>query len=130
MRALLISPWIWRLGLLGLCAAYLQGGLTKLLDFPGAIAEQQHFGLKPAMLFAVVVIITELGGSALVLSGWLRWVGALWLAGFTLMASLVANAFWAMPPGMERFAAANGFFEHLGLVGGFLLVAICDLRQT
>jgi uncharacterized membrane protein YphA (DoxX/SURF4 family) len=26
----------------------------------------------------------------------------------------------AMP---ERFMAANSFFEHLGLVGGFLLVA-------
>jgi hypothetical protein len=30
---------------LGLCAAYLQGGLVKLGDFPGA-AEMQHFGLR------------------------------------------------------------------------------------
>ena len=41
---------------LGLCAAYLQGGLVKLGDFPGAIAEMQHFGLAPAPLFAVLVI--------------------------------------------------------------------------
>jgi len=32
----------------------------------------------------------------------------------------------AMP---ERFMAANAFFEHWGLVGGFLRVAWHDLRQ-
>jgi hypothetical protein len=31
------------------------------------------------------------------------------------------------PP--ERFMAANSFFEHLGLVGGFLLVAWYDSRE-
>jgi hypothetical protein len=34
-----------------------------------------------------------------------------------------------MPAGHERFMAANSFFEHLGLVGGFLLVAWLDLRE-
>lgn len=128
MRALIWSPWLQRLGLLGLCAAYLQGGFDKLLDFPGAVAEQAHFGMAPPVLFAAATIATELAGSALVLSGWLRWVGALWLGGFTLIASFLANAFWTLPPGTERFMTENGFFEHLGLVGGFLLVAIWDLR--
>ncbi|MDH6170826.1 hypothetical protein M2282_006006 [Variovorax boronicumulans] len=31
--------------------------------------------------------------------------------------------------GQERFMAANSFFEHLGLVGGFLLVAWHDLKE-
>ena len=57
---------------LGLCAAYLQGGLVKLGDFPGAIAEMQHFGLAPAPLFAVLVIVLELGASVLILSGRMR----------------------------------------------------------
>ncbi|WEX21438.1 hypothetical protein OH692_16720 [Escherichia coli] len=35
--------WI---GYLGLCAAYLQGGINKLLDFQGAIVEMNHFGLS------------------------------------------------------------------------------------
>jgi uncharacterized membrane protein YphA (DoxX/SURF4 family) len=34
-----------RLFLLMLCAAYIQGGAQKLFDYPGAIAEMQHFGL-------------------------------------------------------------------------------------
>jgi uncharacterized membrane protein YphA (DoxX/SURF4 family) len=37
--------------------------------------------------------------------------------------------FRELPPGHERFMTANGFFEHLGLVGGFLLVAWYDFRD-
>ena len=45
-----------------------------------------------------------------------------------LMATFIANRFWGMAP-PERFMAANSFFEHLGLVGGFLLVAWHDLKD-
>jgi uncharacterized membrane protein YphA (DoxX/SURF4 family) len=44
------------------------------------------------------------------------------------MATFIANRFWGMAP-PERFMAANSFFEHLGLVGGFLLVAWHDLKN-
>lgn len=115
------------LALAGLCAAYLQGGLVKLTDFGGAVGEMTHFGLTPAAPFAVMVIVLELGASVLILTGRLRWLGALALALFTLAATFLANRFWgmAMP---DRFAAENSFFEHLGLVGGFLLVAHEDLK--
>ena len=43
-----------------LCSAYIQGALTKLFDFEGAIQEMTHFGLTPAPFFAVVVIALEL----------------------------------------------------------------------
>jgi uncharacterized membrane protein YphA (DoxX/SURF4 family) len=112
---------------LGLCAAYLQGGLVKLFDFPGTIAEMGHFGLHPPALFAGLVIVLEIAASAMVLSGFKRWLGALALGGFTLLATLIALRFWELPAGQERFMAANSFFEHLGLAGGFLLVAWLDL---
>ena len=35
-----------------------------------------------------------------------------------------------LPAGHERFMAMNAFFEHLGLVGGFILVAWYDLQRT
>ncbi|MDZ5455918.1 DoxX family membrane protein [Azohydromonas lata] len=117
------------LALLGLCAAYLQGGLNKALDFPGAVAEMRHFGLWPAapmaVAVAVAVIVLELGASLLILSGRGRWLGALLLAAFTLAATFLANRFWLLAP-PERFMVENAFFEHLGLVGGFLLVALQD----
>ncbi|MFT8246172.1 DoxX family protein [Roseomonas sp. BN140053] len=117
------------LGLLGLCAAYLQGGLNKLLDFPGAVAEAAHFGLPVPGLVAAATILLELLASALILSGRLRWLGALALGAFTLAATFLANRYWALPPGQDRFMAANAFFEHLGLVGAFLLLALWDLHR-
>ena len=60
------------LAYLGLCAAYLQGGLVKLTDFPGALREMAHFGLSPEPLFAVLVIALELVASIMILAGRLR----------------------------------------------------------
>ncbi|SFN54993.1 DoxX family protein [Variovorax sp. OV329] len=123
------SPAIRWIALLLLCAAYLQGGLQKAFDFPAAIAEMNHFGLAPAVPLAIAVIVLELGAAAMILTGRLRWLGALALAGFTLMATFVALRFWELPAGPARFGATNAFFEHLGLAGGFLLVAWHDLQE-
>jgi uncharacterized membrane protein YphA (DoxX/SURF4 family) len=128
-RPLFGAPWMRFLAYLGLCAAYLQGGLNKLTDFNGAIGEMTHFGLSPAPPFAVLVIILELVASVMILAGFFRWLGALGLGAFTLLATFLALRFWELPAGMERFMAANSFFEHLGLVGGFLLVAWLDLTE-
>ncbi|MBT2302533.1 DoxX family protein [Variovorax paradoxus] len=128
-RRLFTSPGIYWLALLGLCAAYLQGGFNKAVDFPAAIAEMKHFGLAPEAPLAIAVIVLELGASLMILAGFYRWLGALALGGFTLLATLVALRFWEMAPGQERFMAANAFFEHLGLVGGFVLVAWHDLQR-
>jgi uncharacterized membrane protein YphA (DoxX/SURF4 family) len=117
------------IALLGLCAAYIQGGLVKVLDFNAAIVETQSFGLPFATAATGATIVTELVGSALILTGIYRWLGALWLAGFTLFATFVANRFWDMQP-PQRFMVENSFFEHLGLIGGFLLIAWLDLRKS
>ncbi|WP_429133753.1 DoxX family protein [Ensifer sp. 4252] len=114
---------------LGLCAAYIQGPLTKIFDFDAAIGEMNHFGLQPAALFAVAVIVFELLASAMILAGILRWLAALGLAAFTLAATFIALRFWELAPGQERFMATNAFFEHLGLAGAFLLVAWYDLDR-
>jgi uncharacterized membrane protein YphA (DoxX/SURF4 family) len=123
------TPAVRWLALLGLCAAYLQGGLDKAFDLNGAIKELRNFGIGPAAPMAIATIITELVGSALILTGFYRWLGALWLAGFTLMATFIGNRFWELPMS-ERFMSENTFFEHLGLVGGFLLVAWHDLVRS
>ncbi|MGV1788218.1 DoxX family protein [Agrobacterium tumefaciens] len=123
------SPITRTVSLLALCAAYIQGPLTKIFDFNGALAEMNHFGLQPAALFAVVVIVFELTASAMVVSGFLRWAGALALAGFTLLATFIALRFWEMAPGMDRMMATNAFFEHIGLAGAFIFVAAADLAK-
>lgn len=115
-----------------LCAAYMQGGLNKLLDFPGAVGEARHFGLPLPAVTAVMTIALELLGSAAVVlgGGWLRQAGALALAAFTLAASFIANRFWDLPTGPDRFMTANALFEHVGLVVGLLLVALITPRPV
>ena len=124
----LATPSLRWICLLLICAAYLQGGINKLMDFQSAIGEMQHFGLSPPGPMAALVIAGELGASLMILSGFYRWLGAGYLAVFTLMATLLANRYWEIA-GPERFMAANGFYEHLGLAGAFLLVAWHDLRE-
>jgi uncharacterized membrane protein YphA (DoxX/SURF4 family) len=128
LSARVTPAWLRWIALLCLCAAYLQGGLVKLTDFNGAIAEMHHFGMAPAVPLAVAVIALELGASLMILTGFGRWLGALALAGFTVLATFTANRFWAAPP-EAQFMLANAFFEHIGLIGGFLLVAWEDLRR-
>lgn len=121
-----LSPGVYWLGLLLLCSAYLQGAFDKIRDFKAAISEMQSFGLSPAAPFAALVIVFELLASLLILSGFYRWLGALALAGFTVLANFLALQFWRLPK-PERVKVANAFFEHLGLAGAFLLVAWHDL---
>jgi uncharacterized membrane protein YphA (DoxX/SURF4 family) len=46
----------------------------------------------------------------------------------TAVAMLAANDFWAKT-GHDRFLATNAFFEHLGLIAGFVLVALVPADQ-
>lgn len=119
------TAFVARLALVG---PYLIGGIAKLTDWQGAIAEQAHFGMQPATLFAALTVAVELVGPALILAGRLVWLGAGMLGVFTLFAAIVANAFWTMD-GPERFMATNAFFEHLGLIGGLVLVAMLSHRK-
>ncbi|RCW74510.1 DoxX family protein [Pseudorhodoferax soli] len=126
VRSAFAAPWVQSLALLLLCGAYLQGAFDKARDFPAAVAEMRQFGLAPAAPLAAATIALEAIASAMVVSGWGRWLGALALAGFTLLANLLAARFWTLPAA-ERRPVANTFFEHLGLAGAFLLVAWHDL---
>jgi uncharacterized membrane protein YphA (DoxX/SURF4 family) len=122
--AILDWPPTWFLARLLLVSAYILGGIVKASDWPGAVTEQAHFGMNPPAFWAALTIAVEIVGPLLILSGRLIWLGAGMLGVFTVLAAITANAFWAMPPGPERFMTTNAFFEHLGLVGGFVLAAM------
>ncbi len=119
----------WFLARLLLVGAYLLGGVVKASDWPAAVAEQAHFAMNPPQLWAALTVAVEIVGPLLILSGRLIWLGAGMLGVFTLLAAFTANAFWTMPAGQDRFMATNAFFEHLGLVGGFVLAALVAERE-
>ncbi|WP_322028261.1 DoxX family protein [Burkholderia sp. BCC1981] len=125
IRALLSQPWVLPLARLALVSAYLIGGVAKALDFDGAVAEQAHFGLHPAALWAALAIAVEIGGSLCVVFRRFTWLGAGSLGMLTLVAMVVANDFWNRS-GAEHFMALNSFFEHLGLIAALVLATVLD----
>lgn len=121
--AILDWRWTWLIARAGLTSAYFIGGFTKLFDFTDAVAEQQHYGLNPGWLWASLTIFVELVGPGLIISGRFVWLGAGMLGVFTALAAVLANNFWALE-GAARFAATNAFFEHIGLIAGFVMAAL------
>jgi uncharacterized membrane protein YphA (DoxX/SURF4 family) len=76
VAAILSWSWLLPAARIALVSAFLIGGVMKLSHFPAAIAEQEHFGLRPGWLWATATITVELGGSALVVFGRWVWLGA------------------------------------------------------
>jgi transmembrane protein len=108
---------------LALASPFLMSGVVKLLDFTGAMNEVAGLGLKPAGPLAAAVIVTQLGGSLLFLTPRTCWLGAGILAGFTVLATLLAHPFWAFEwPDRGRQTAT--FFEHVAIAGGLAMAAL------
>jgi len=80
-------------------------------------------GLTPGAPFAAAVILAQLGGSVLFLTRRFCWLGAGILAGFTVMATLLAHPFWTFA-GPDRARQTATFFEHVAIVGGFAIAAM------
>lgn len=124
----LLGPGVvLHLCLLALCAAYIQGPISKMLDFQAALAEMTQLGLRPPRLMVLGTIGFELTTSAMVVLGWQRGLAALALAGYTMLATLIALRFWEQPRGLVRTQQMDAFFEHLGLSGAFVMVALLGL---
>lgn len=128
---LLGQSWLAFLARLAVALPFLLSGIAKLADFGGATAEVRGLtGLEPAAIFALLVVATQLGGSALLIAGGRHaWIGAAALGGFTAIATLFAHAFW-LKPATERFLHQNIFFEHASIIGGLALLAILAARPT
>lgn len=102
-------------------------GLSKLIDFSDGAAEMAHFGLQPAALFNVAVLVTQLAGSALIIANRHVWLGAGALAVFTLLTIPIAHDFWNQtgPAAVTHLHFAS---EHLSVIAGLILVAILSRR--
>jgi len=123
VHAILDWRWTWLLARIGLVGAYLVSGFTKLLDFPTAVRELEPLGFHPGWLWVTIVIIAQIGGSLLLIFGRFVWLAAGTLGVLTFVATFAANHFWTMA-GQARVPATNAFFEHFGLIAGFVMAAL------
>jgi transmembrane protein len=112
--------------IVGICIPFLVSGVLKAAHPSAAAAEVAGLGLPAATLLAWLTVIVQLVGSFATIWGRrpIAVLGALSLAGFTLLVTFAAHAFWRMPPALQT-AEFNVFLEHLSIVGGLLFVAWC-----
>lgn len=106
------------------------GGLAALADFDGFTNIVSLSGLPVPALVTVAVIITNLLGSALLITNFrnLGWLGAGALAVFTLATIPISHDFWNMT-GERQAQEIQIAVEHLSVVGGLFLAAITTLPR-
>jgi len=111
-----------------LCGPYIYWGTTRLLDVEAGINEMEAYGLLPSAPLSAVAILIQLGASVMVVTGFWRWIGALSLAAFTLVAALIAHPFW-QAMAKDRYEEALVFGGHAILIACWLVVAWRSLRK-
>jgi transmembrane protein len=111
-----------------LTAPFLWAGAYKLLNWQGGLAEMQSVGLHPAEAFNLAALVTELGGSALVILNRQVWIGAGALGVFTFLATLIAHRFWDLS-GVARTMQLNNFLEHATICAAFIFVTVVALGR-
>ncbi len=101
---------------------FLPAGVGKIFGFAGTVAYISSAGLPLATIAAIGAIVIEvLGGIALVLGIYTR-ISAIFLALFTLVASMVFHAFWSAPV-EQAFVTQLLFTKNIAVIGGLLTIA-------
>lgn len=101
---------------------FLMSGLAKIFDWNNTISAMTHVHLSPPATFAVATILVELLGSAMLIVGPYKWLGAIALSSFTALTIPVAHHYWNQV-GTERMISFEFAMEHMALIGGLLAVA-------
>jgi transmembrane protein len=128
IRNLLGYPALEVLARVVLCFPFWGSGLAKLIDFQGGVAEMAFFGLQPAVLFNIATVVTQLGGSALIILNRATWLGAGALGIFTALTIPLVHHFWKLE-GERAIIAFHTAGEHVGMIGALILVAILSERR-
>jgi uncharacterized membrane protein YphA (DoxX/SURF4 family) len=110
-----------------LCLAivFLYSGVEKLWYWQDSLKEVEGYGLPWPRLCAALTVVTQLSGGILVASGFVVWLGALLLSGFTVAATLLGHRFW-LYRGVQFRHELTTALEHLAIIGGFLLLLTID----
>lgn len=105
-----------------LALLFIPAGIAKFGDPAGTAGYIASVGLPLPQAGAILAAVVELlGGVALVVGLGTR-AAALALAVFTLVATYLFHAYWAMPA-EQQFVQQLMFFKNIAVVGGLLLLA-------
>lgn len=100
-------------------AIFISSGINKIVHYEGTAAYMAGGGVPMVALLLPLAILFELGGGLALALGWkARWA-ALALVLFTLPASFIFHAFWAVPAA-EAAMQQIQFMKNLAITGGLL----------
>jgi putative oxidoreductase len=104
-----------------LAAMFLFYGIQKFTGLAGTAGYIASVGLPVPTLLALGSGTVEVLGALLLIVGWrTRWA-ALVLAAFTLIASVLFHAFWAVPAAQQMVPQLL-FMKNIAVIGGLLMV--------
>ena len=125
---LLDQGWFAVFARIVLTFAFWGSGLAKLINFQEGVAEMAMFNLPNPVLMNILTIVTQLGGSLLIILNRWTWLGAGALAVFTALTIPLVHKFWALPE-PDSIKAFHTAGEHVTVIGALMLVSILSRYQ-
>ncbi|ODP33216.1 hypothetical protein A9762_19730 [Pandoraea sp. ISTKB] len=127
--AVLGSPVLMVAARVMLASFFLIAGIFGVFNFSSVVQEVMAVHLPAPRLLALAIIATQLVGSLLLISnvGGLAWLGAMLLAGFTLVCIPLGHPFWQFDE-PKRTADMQIALEHVAVAAGLLIAAIANVR--
>jgi putative oxidoreductase len=105
-----------------LALVFVWSGVDKTLHWSDGLGEIAAKGLPFAPVLLLATVTVQIVAGLSVALGWWTRLGALALAGFTIVATLLFHPFWAAIDPVERQHQLTTFLEHVAIVGGFVAV--------
>jgi len=115
------ADWAALVGRIGLAALFIWAGYGKIAHLDGNIGYMKVYGMPMADLLIWPALLVELIGGLALLVGWKTRVAAAALALFTIPATLVFHAYWAVPADQLMNAQIH-FMKNVAILGGLLSV--------
>jgi putative oxidoreductase len=109
-------------GRLLLAFLFLPAGIMKIGGFAGTAGYIASKGLPMPEVGVVIAILVEVLGGLALIAGFGTRVAAVVLAVFTLVATVIFHAYWAVPAEMQMVQQLM-FFKNIAVVGGLLVLA-------
>jgi putative oxidoreductase len=121
MIAKLQNP-LYLSGRILLALLFLPAGIAKITGFAGTVGYISSVGLPLPQLAAAAALTLEIVGGLALLAGFGTRLAAPALAVFTLVASCIFHAYWAVPAD-QQFVTQLLFFKNIAVAGGLLVLA-------
>jgi len=110
------------IGRILMAVLFVPAGFGKITGFAGTVGYATAMGMPLPTVGVAIGLVIELAGGLALLLGFGTRIAALALAVFTLVASFIFHAYWAVPEAQQMVTQLL-FFKNIAVTGGLLAFA-------